>query len=418
MIKEIKLKIKPIFLLGSNPSFIRNDGLGFEEIKDKKEQEKRMGQIITRLRIETEAKKVVRKEEDLKNLETDIDAFIIFVHSIHRYSSIVSLANTGVPIILSGEETAPGDALDIFEYIADYNNVILTFSYEEIRSKIRVLKTIKFLGEVRVLVFNAQEQLLKESVWHNNPIFKGMIKTQNIDIDKFGKIYKKVDRLEAEELARKWTKECRVLEPSLEDIAKSARLYITMKDMIEQSKAGAAYVLWCGQFTEMLGTKMCFAISKLNDAGYLTGCWRGENLLPMLILSSLSEKSVFFGEVHTYKDGVLSLRHCAVPLRMSSQKPVLRRWREVKGTVSCYCEMPKGEATLLNTGSGDMLVALRGEVIETRDLGGENCRTTFWIKLEDDELFHYVTGREFAMVYGDYVEESKEVAINLGIETV
>ncbi len=418
MVKGKRLRIKPIFLLGSNPLFIRGDGLGFRGIKDEKRQDEKTDEIITKIGIETEPKEFVRKEEDLAGIVTDVDAFVIFVHSIQRYPWLINLASTGIPIILTCEENALGEALDIFEYVADYNNVMLAFTYEEIRSRIRVLKTIKFLEEARVLVFNAQKQSLKESVWHNNPLFKGMIKTKNIVVEEFQKRYKNLDKKTSEDLASEWMRGCQVIEPTLRDVAMSARLFLVMRDLIDESGADAAYVLWCGQFTEMLGTKMCLAIAKLNDEGYPTGCWRGENLLPMLILHSLSDRPVFVGEVHMYKDKVLSLRHCGVPLEMSARKPLLRRWRDTKGTVSCYCEMPKGEVTLLNTGAGDLMVAMRGEVIDTKDLEGENCRTTVWVRLEDHELVNYLTGREFAMVYGDFVEESKEVAINLGIEAM
>jgi L-fucose isomerase-like protein len=148
----------------------------------------------------------------------------------------------------------------------------------------------------------------------------------------------------------------------------------------------------------------------LNDAGIPTGCWRGESLLPMLILHHLSEKPVFFGEAHIYKDGIISLRHCAVPSKLSSSTLVLRRWRDRKGTVTGYCEMPKGEVTLVNSGTGDKIVVMKGEVIKCGDVGGDNCRTTVWVKVEDGSPVSEITGREFAMVYGDYVEEAIEVA--------
>jgi L-fucose isomerase-like protein len=239
-----------------------------------------------------------------------------------------------------------------------------------------------------------------------------------VDVEDFEKRYKGVENSEAGDLAKKWMDECEVKEPSLEDITKSAQLYIAMKNIIENMEADAAYVLWCGQFGKMLGTKMCFAIAKLNDAGFLTGCWRGENLLPMLMLRYLSEKPIFFGEVHTYRDGIMSLRHCAVPTKITSSPVVLRRWRDREGTVTGYCEMPKGEVTLVNSGTGDRMVVMRGDVVDCRDLGGENCRTTVWIKIENRELIQEITGREFAMVYGDYLEDANEVGAMLGINTM
>ena len=59
--------------------------------------------------------------------------------------------------------------------------------------------------------------------------------------------------------------------------------------------------------------------------------------------------------------------------------------------------MPKGEVTLVNSGIGDRIVVMKGEVIDCRDIGGDNCRTTVWIRIEGRELIHRIRGREFAL---------------------
>ena len=403
------LKVRPVFLLGSNPSFLREDGLGFKDVKDKAEQDAKTDEILQQLGIKTEAKFFVRKEEDFNHLDTNADAYLIFAHCLDRFPYLISLASTGKPIIISSEEGAAGEILDTYEYLSEHDNVKVAFTFDEIRQRLRILKAVKQIMGTKVCVFDSGERSPDGAAWYNNPLIRNKFKTRYIDVQDFEKRYQNVDKKEAESLAKKWMDDSEVKEPSLEDVTKSARLYIAMKDIIEDMKADAAYVLWCAQFEKMLGTKMCLAITKLNDAGYLTGCWRGENLLPMLILHSLTEMPIFFGEVHTYKDGIISLRHCAVPLKIASSTPVLRRWRDRKGTVTAYCEMPKGEVTLVNSGAGDRIAVMKGDVVDCRDLGGTNCRTTVWIKLEDQRLVNRLTGRELAMAYGDYVEEAKEV---------
>ena len=302
--------------------------------------------------------------------------------------------------------------------IAEYDNVKIALGFEEIRRKIRILKAVKELRTTKVCVFDTGKRSLDAAAWYKNPLLKDNFKTQYVDIRDFENRYKGVDKVEAGNLAKEWMNESEVIEPSLEDVTKSARLYTAMKNIIENMGADAAYVLWCAQFEPMLETKMCFAIAKLNDGGYLTGCWRGESLLPMLILHALSEKPVFFGEVHTYRDGIMSLRHCAVPQKIANCQYVLRKWRDRQGTVTGYCEMPKGEVTLVNAGQGDRIVVMRGDALQSRDLGGDNCRTTVWVKIEDEEVVHNLTARELALVYGDYVEETREVGKMLGIETI
>ena len=403
------IKVIPVFLLGPTPSFIREDKLGFRDVKNESEQDAKTDEILKQLELKTEDKVLVRKEEDLFGLDTRADAFIIFSHCMDRFPYLISLAASGLPIIISAEEGLSSDALDTYEYLADYDNVKIFFNYEEIRKRLKILKAVKQIRKAKVCVFDSGERSLDGVAWYKNPLLMGKFKTQYINLQDFEKRYNEIDQSEAQSLAKKWMEDSEVKEPSLEDVTKSAQVYIAMKSIIEHMEADVAYVLWCGQFSEMLGTKMCFAITKLNDAGIPTGCWRGENLLPLLILHYLSEKPAFFGEAHTYGDGILSLRHCAVPSRISSSPLVLRRWRDRKGTVTGYCEMPKGEVTLVNSGIGDKISAMKGEVVKCGDLGGDNCRTTVWVKIEDQSLISEITGREFAMVYGDHVEEAIEV---------
>jgi L-fucose isomerase-like protein len=407
------IKVIPVFLLGSNPSFIREDGLGFRDVKDEAEQNARTDEVLHGLGVEIEPKVLVREEDDFHGIDTNADVLIIFAHCLHRFPHLIKLAQTGIPMIISSEEGAAGEILDTYEYLAEFDNVKVAFSLDEIRRRLRILNAVRQIGGTKVCVFDSGERPPDGVPWYNNPLLKGMFNTEYVDLADFEKRYKSVDKKEAESLAKKWMTESEVKEPSLEDVARSARLYIAMKGIIEDIRADAAYVLWCAQFDKMLGTKMCLAVTKLNDAGHLTGCWRGENLLPMLILHYLSQKPIFFGEVHTYRDGILSVRHCAVPSIITSSPLVLRNWRDRKGTVTGYCQMPKGGVTVLNSGIGDRIVVVQGEVVKCEDLGGDNCRTTVWVKLEDQALVHKLTGRELAMVYGDCVEEAKEVGTML-----
>lgn len=411
--KKKWIKVIPVFLLGSNPLFIREDGLGFTDVEDGSEQNARTDEILHELGVEIEPKVLVREEDDLRGIDTNIDAFVIFAHCLHRFPYLIELARTGIPMIISGEEGAAGEALDAYQYLTEHANVKIAFNFEGIRRRFRILNAVKQSMTAKICVFDKGERSPDGAAWYKNPLLQGRFNTEYVNVKDFEKRFKTADQSEAEDLAKKWMNESEVKEPSLEDVTRSARLYIAMKGIIKAMAADAAYVLWCAQFDKMFGTKMCFAVTKLNDAGHLTGCWRGENLLPMLILHYLSDKPVFFGEVHTYKDGVISLRHCAVSSRISSSPLVLRRWHDRKGTVTGYCEMPKGEVTLVNSGIGDRIVLMKGDVVKCGDVGGDNCRTTIWVKLEDQTLVHRLTGRELAMVYGDYVEEAKEVGTML-----
>jgi L-fucose isomerase-like protein len=408
-LKSERNLITPIFLLGTGQSFIG---------EDEAEQDAKSDVIVKRLGLSSKLKFLVRKEEEILGINIhNVDGFVIFPYCFERFSPLIYLAETKQPIIIFSEEETFCYALEIYEYLAEHGNVQIVFTQEELQKQLKLLNAVKWLMETKICLFDAGEWKLSSAAWLKNPIFSDKLNTQNIDMKRFLKTFKQVDKAQAEVLAKKWMKGAeKVLEPSFEDVVKSARLYVAIKKVMKEMKANVAYILWCGQFTKALETKMCFALAKLADDGVPVGCWRGENLLPLLILHSISHKPVFVAEAFTQQGNTITLRHCFAPSTISSCKYVLRRWRKMKGTVTGYCQLPKGEVTLVNCGIGDKLVTVRGKVIDCKDLGGDNCRMTVWVKLNGEDGIRKFVAREFAMVYGDYTEEVKRVGERLGLK--
>lgn len=390
----------PIFLLG----------------KDMSEQDTKTNAILEKFGLSKKLKILVRKEEELLGINIhDIDGFTIFPYCTERFSSLIYLAETEKPMIIVSEDETFCNALDTYEYLANHNNVQIASSRKEIKEKIKTVKAEKWLMKAKVCIFDSGEWKLNGVAWLKNPIISGKLNAQNIDKEQFLKTYENADRTEAENLAKKWIAESKVLEPSFEDIVKSARVYMAMKTVMRSMKADAAYVLWCGQFTKELNTKMCFAIAKLADDNYPVGCWRGENLLPLLILHSITHKPVFVCESQKRQDNIITFQHCFAPRTIAKCRYVLRKWRNMQGTVTGYCQLPKGKVTLVNCGIGDKMVVAKGKVLDCKDLEGDNCRMTIWVEIEDTDIISKFVGREFAMVYGDYAKKARELGRKIGL---
>jgi len=407
--EENSLKILPVFLIGSRPSLTS---------KNKAEQDKKANEILEKFGLDKKLKFLVEKEEEILQIGIKgVDGFIIFPYGSERFSPLIYVADSKLPIIIVSEENTFCDALDTYEFLADHENVGVAFGPEEVKRKIKVLEAVKWIKNAKICLFDLEEWKLNGIAWHKNPIISGKLNTQIIDKEKLFDVYKSADKTKAENLARKWMEESeKVLEPSFEDVVKSARVYVAMKTVIDDMKADAAYVLWCGQFTQKLETKMCFALAKLADDGYPVGCWRGENLLPLLILHAASNKPVFVCEAYTHRGDTVTFRHCFAPSTIASCKYILRGWRNMKETVTGYCQLPEGEVTLVNCGMGDKIVVMKGKVLDCKDLGGENCRMTVWVEIENEESIRKFVGRECAIVYGDYEKEAKEIGEKLGLK--
>lgn len=403
-------KIVPIFLLGRGRS-----ALG----EDETEQNAKANHLLHRYGLGDESRLFIRKEEDILSVNIhEVDGFAVFACCSERFSPLIYLAETGKPIIIMSEENTYSNAIETYQYLAGHPNVRLALTTAEAKAEIKAIKPTKVLENTRICLFDAGEWKLDTTAWLKNPLLQGKLNTLAVGKERLVEAYQKADRSKAESLAEQWMKEAEVKEPSFEDVVNSARLYLAMKSIVEEEKADAAYALWCGQFTKDLGTKMCFALAKLADEGLPTGCWRGENLLPLLILHTVSKKPVIVAESFTHKGNVVTIRHCFTPTKLAESKPILRNWRNMKGTVTAYCQLPRGEVTLVNCGMGDRIVVAKGRVINCADLGGENCRMTVWVRIQDSKAIRGFVAREFAVVYGDYMNQVREKAKQLGIKVV
>jgi len=405
---NIPLRVVPVFLLGRSSAL---------KSKDRAEIERETDEVLKRYGLRSRPKYLVKKEEELLKVRIKgVDGFVLFPLCAERFSPLIYLAETTLPIIIASEEENFSNALETYEYLADHKNVVVASGPDEVKRRVKALEASKWMKNAKVCLFDMEPWTLKGTAWNRNPLIRGKLNTKAIDPEKFFDAYEKADNTRAENLARKWMKESEVLEPSFRDVVKSARLYIAMKAAIEGMKADAGYVLWCGQFTKKLGTKMCYALAKLAEDGYPVGCWRGENLLPLLILHSAADKPIFVWEAFTHKGDIVTFRHCFVPSTTAPRKSVLRNWRDMEGTVTAYTELPRGEVTIVNCGLGDRLFVFKGEVVDCKDLGGDNCRMTIWVKMSSPESVRNFVGRECAMVYGDYVREAAEIGKILGLK--
>jgi len=322
-------------------------------------------------------------------------------------------------MIISG---MPGDMLTTFEYLSHLSNVMIALDPEEIAKELKLLAAKKRIGDAKVAVFTS-DFYLEDSPWLNY-LLKGKLRAEYIGARELGMRYKSIAPKEACGLAEEWTSTATVMEPTLEDITKSAKLYLAMKGMVEERKCNYASVIGCASIakTGKIDTQFCFAVAKLCDEGVPTECWTGDAILPVIFLHTLSEKTPFICDLRLTEGNTITFTHCAVSLEVASA-PVpytLRDWHGQRGKVTGYCQMPKGEVTISSC-SMDMekMLVTKGKITDCKDLGGDNCRVSLWVEVEDVKRFiHNALSSEYAVVYGDCVEDVKQLGKMVGIEII
>jgi hypothetical protein len=400
------VRILTLFLLGGKPEIISKNGV---------KRRTQISEILERYYLTGTSTLLVRNDKDLLKINLyEADGFVVFPYVLQRFAPLIYLAETGKPILIISEGRTLMHALETYAYLSDHTNVQLVFSPAKLAEHLETWKTAKWFNDYKICLFDAGNWTLDGIAWQKNSLFTGKLNIHLVTPSDLLGTYERMNEATAERLAEKWMQESDVSEPSLEDVKKVAQIYLAMKATMQRTRSNAAYVLWCGQFAELF-PKMCFALAKLADDGYPVGCWRGENLVPMLMLHRLSGKPVFTGEAFTHTGAQLRLRHCFAPGKMASCRYLLRNWRTVRGTVTGYCTLPKGPVTLVNYGMGDRMVVTTGNVVGCQDIGGRNCRITVSVVVPDEDVIHKLLARECAMVYGNYERQIRKLAAKLGI---
>lgn len=403
-------RIVPVFLLGSGQNLAG---------QNKTEQEAKIAEILESFHMRVEDEFLIREEADFdKTRGLRFDALLVFPCCQDRFAGLVELAEGGLPVIIVGEGEFFSNALDVITYLADHPNVSLALSRVEVRYELAAIRAARWVKNAKVIAFDMENLKPEEAATWKNPITLHSLNITHVKPERLIETYRNINTKKAEKLANEWAGQYAVKEPKLEDMVRSARAYLALKAVMKEAEADVVYVPWCGMFTKPLETKLCFAMAKLADDGVPVGCWRGENLLPMLILHAITHKPVFIGEIDKHKGKTITVKHCFCPTRLSVAKPVLRRWRSMKGTVTAYCQLPKGTATLVNSGIGNKTLITKVNVLNCQDLGNKTCRVTLTLQLPDENMLRKLQGPECALVYGDCTRPAEYTARMLGIQVL
>jgi len=228
-------------------------------------------------------------------------------------------------------------------------------------------------------------------------------------------------------LVENWMKEAeRIVEPEEKDLVAVAKLYLVMKDLLEEKNAKAITMA----YGESPLPVPCFAYTNLRDEGVPSACEADIiSLLSMIMLNYVAEKPCFMGNVFVdATDGTLVISHCVCPRKMegyngNSGPYTLRRYHREKftGSLTAFVKMEIGREVTICRLSGDlksMLIA-RGTIIDCVDSDAdEYCRIKTKVKIKNPkEFIHKTTGNHHVMVYGDYREQLRKLNEILGITT-
>ena len=362
--------------------------------------------------------------------DKDIDGYLVYLVGMW----------TGVPaaIIGSGKPTILVD--DLYagsgEFLIAYSGAkragakvvgVSSSKFDDVVEAVRCFECMKKLQASRLLVV---------ATWDCAEIGKhvqGTFGTTVIQpaIDELNAAYDKADRDEARKIAQAWMKGAeKVVEPSAEEIEKSAAMSLAMRDLMQQHDARAITIACLHMF---YGGKMfaypCMGFWQLNNDGYVGACEADiRSTITMLTMSYLTGRPGYISDpvVDTSNNQIIYVL-CVAPTKVfgpnGPTNPYhIRSHSEDRKGACVRSLMPLGEmtTTILFEPTRKEMIIHQGKTVENVD-EDKACRNKLAAEVADARKLLTEWDRwgwQRVTFYGDLRNQVENFCTLMGIKVV
>ncbi len=367
-----------------------------------------------------EGGELLRVIEDVPKVReslADVDGILIFNLTSTVGHMIRALAESGKPTLLFSQPYSGHD----WSIIADMQDaglkidVIASSNFRDLISGIRPFRTIRRLSESKILV-------LSKVGTDESPVSERLgVKIVPLQHKRLIDAYQASDLKEAEADAERWIKGAvRVVEPSRDEIVRSARFYLAMKKVMAEEAAQAITINCLGLFyAGQLPAYPCLGFSRLNSSGQVGACEGDvESTITMLIFQYMAGKPGFITDpVIDTGTGTVIHAHCVAPVSMAGvggrEEPyVLRSHMEDDKGAVVQVKMRVGQKiTMAKLVGSDMMLLSTGEIIDT-PVSERGCRTQITTRVKDPRklLEQYRHGLHRVIFYGDHTGDMERLS--------
>ena len=291
--------------------------------------------------------------------------------------------------------------------------VLPSSRYEDIALAVRPFRAMQRLKEARILHISDVEA---------NPAYTQAVR------DKFGtevkslylqdlqKAYDGASPDEARADADRWIREARkVVEPSGEEILKSARMYVALRNLLAENQAVAVTMncLGMGLIEKGMGYP-CLGFVRLNNAGLGGVCEADlKSTMTHLIFSGLVGRPGFVTDpVFDLSNDTIIHAHCVAATQMQgpgeTPAPYLIRshLEDYKGA-SLQVKLPVGEkVTMARLIGTDMILVSTGDAVDSPFVE-RGCRTKLTTRVQNIDRFleNWSCGLHRVVFYGDHTRD-------------
>ena len=375
-----------------------------------------------------EGGELLRVIEDVPKVQgslANVDGILLFNMTSTVGHLVRAVAESGKPTLLFSRPYAGHD----WSSIADLQDeglrvdVIASSNFRDLLPGLRAIRTIRRLSESKVLV-------LRQAAIDQTPVSERLgIKIVPLQHQRLMEAYQAADSKEAEDEAKRWIERAvRVVEPSHDEIVRSARLYLAMKKVMNEDAADAITLNCLNLFySGKLPAYPCLGFSRLNSTGLVGACEADvDSTVTMLVFQYMAGKPGFITDpVIDTGTGTVIHAHCVAPVCMDGaggrEEPyVLRSHMEDDKGAAVQVKMRVGqEITMAKLVGNEMMLLSTGEIVDTPD-SDRGCRTQITTRVKDPRklLEQYRHGLHRVIFYGDHTAEVERLGKFLKFKVV
>ena len=298
--------------------------------------------------------------------------------------------------------------------------IISTTDWDEIDRKFRLLHVISSLRRAKFLSIGggpgADREIMGAAV-------------ERVPVDELNRSYEKADEEEARGIARRWMEGAdAVVEPSEEEILKSAKLYLAMKELMEERGAVGIAVDCLGLFyAGKLPAYPCLGFAQIDDEpGVISACENDiASLLTKFVVKLITGKPSFLSEPDMDSSRDLAIyAHCVSATRMAGldEEPepyIIRSHAEDdKGAALQVRFRPGIPVTVVKLIPDERrILLLRGESLGAF-VSDRGCRSKMAVRVPDAQrlLENWQHSWHRVVVYGDHARDFEHLARLIGFD--
>ncbi len=324
----------------------------------------------------------------------DADAVLLFHLSLGTLPELQQIVEVGRPTVIFSQPFSGHEWMFVVQWQKAGRRVALvpTSDWGEITEAAAVLRAPARMRRSRLVVVGKPDGTVPAQSAAQVKQKLG-VEVVPVSVEKLVEAHKAVDPGLAEEEADKhWLRPAKkVVEPSREEVIKSARMYFAMKNIMAAERAQAITIRCLGGIPiDVLGYP-CLGFARLLDSGLVGACEADmDSSLTMLMFQYAFGVPGFITDplFDLAKNAVIHA-HCTSPTRMDGPKGerapfTIRTHRDDDRGAALAVEMRVGQiitcAKLINL---DTMILSTGKIIEVPDFDDRGCRTQITTEVAD-----------------------------------